>query len=168
MRIVQLLLGVALLGAACTPIQPNPPANSAVAHRTPPAAQTATVVAAPTATLPADAGIILEPEGDIQQIHDPVMTKAGDTYYVFSTGSRLIIHCSKDRIHWTWCGRVFERNPSWVADAIPGVGDLWAPDISFFAGKWHLYYSASTFGKNRSLIGLVTNLTLDAQSPDYQ
>jgi arabinan endo-1,5-alpha-L-arabinosidase len=161
MRIIRLLLVVALLSAACTPIQPQPPANSA-------AAQATTAIASPTATPQAVAGKILDPTGDIQQIHDPVMTKEGDTYYIFSTGSRIIIHCSKDMVHWEWCGRVFERNPSWVEDAVPAVGDLWAPDISFFAGKWHLYYAASTFGKNRSLIGLLTNLTLDPQSPTYK
>ncbi len=154
MRSTQLLIGIIWFIAACTPIQVNSPATS----RTLPSPQPATV----------RAGAILDLAGEIQQIHDPVMTKAGDTYYVFSTGSRLIIHCSKDMLHWRWCGRVFERNPSWVSDAIPGVGDLWAPDISFFAGKWHLYYAASTFGKNRSLIGLATNLTLDPQDPNYK
>jgi arabinan endo-1,5-alpha-L-arabinosidase len=121
-----------------------------------------------TPTQPISPGVILELEGEIQQIHDPVMTKEGDTYYIYSTGSRIIIHCSKDMIHWAWCGRVFERNPSWVTDAVPGVGDLWAPDISFFAGKWHLYYAASTFGSRLSVIGLTTNVTLDPKNPTYQ
>jgi arabinan endo-1,5-alpha-L-arabinosidase len=154
-RIVRLLIFVALLIAACTPIQPNPPTNSAAAQLTTPAQST-------------NAGVILDTQGEIQQIHDPVMTKAGDTYYVFSTGSRLIIHCSQDMIHWAWCGRVFERNPGWVQDAVPGVGDLWAPDISFFRGKWHLYYAASTFGSQVSVIGLATNATLDQKSPQYK
>lgn len=154
----RLLILAALFIAGCAPIQATPPAHS-------PAAQ---VTGAVTPAAQANAGLILPVEGDIQQIHDPVMTKAGDTYYIFSTGSRLIIHCSKDMVHWTWCGRVFERNPRWVQDAVPGVGDLWAPDISFFAGKWHLYYAASTFGNQRSVIGLATNVTLDSQNPQYK
>lgn len=113
-------------------------------------------------------GVTLEPTGFIQQIHDPVLTKADNTYYVFSTGSRLIIICSPDLVTWTWCGRVFERNPAWINAAVPGVGDLWAPDISFFAGRWHLYYAGSTFGSNRSVIGLATNVTLDQASPEYR
>ncbi len=44
----------------------------------------------------------------------------------------------------------------------------WAPDILYFNGKYHLYYSISTFGSNRSCIGLVTNTTLDPQSKDYK
>jgi len=69
---------------------------------------------------------------------------------------------------WEFCGRVFAENPKWVRDAIQGVADLWAPDISFFNGKWHLYYAASTFGKNRSAIGLATNTTLNPDDPNYK
>jgi arabinan endo-1,5-alpha-L-arabinosidase len=137
-----LLACIALALAACQPIAPPTPAE----------------IMTPT---------MLEPTGFIRNIHDPVMAKEGDTYYVFSTGSRIVIICSKDMVEWEFCGRVFERNPTWLLEAIPGVTDLWAPDISFFNGKWHLYYSGSTFGSNRSVIGLATNLTLDPSSPDY-
>ena len=112
--------------------------------------------------------VMLEPEGFVQRIHDPVMAKEGDTYYVFSTGGRIMVICSQDMVTWEFCGRVFERVPVWIMKAIPGVGDLWAPDISFFNGKWHLYYAASTFGSPRSAIGLATNKTLDPNSPGYE
>jgi arabinan endo-1,5-alpha-L-arabinosidase len=115
-----------------------------------------------------ESAITLEPEGFIRTIHDPVMAKEGDTYYVFSTGARLMVICSPDMINWEFCGRVFEEVPQWVRQAVPSVGDLWAPDISYFNGKWHLYYSGSTFGSNHSVIGLATNGTLDRDSPDYQ
>ncbi|WP_243663213.1 family 43 glycosylhydrolase, partial [Rhodothermus marinus] len=51
---------------------------------------------------------------------------------------------------------------------IPGVEFPWAPDIAFFNGRYHLYYSLSTFGSQRSAIGLATNGTLDPSSPDYR
>jgi len=156
-KCVSLLITAALFLLGCAPIQATPPAHSAAAQ----------VTRAVTPAAQATTGLMLPVEGDIQQIHDPVMTKEGDTYYIFSTGSRLIIHCSKDMVHWTWCGRVFERNPGWVRDLI-GLGDLWAPDISFFGGKWHLYYAASTFGSRLSKIGLATNVTLDPQNPQYK
>ncbi|MEZ4675116.1 MAG: arabinan endo-1,5-alpha-L-arabinosidase [Caldilineaceae bacterium] len=105
--------------------------------------------------------------GIIQRIHDPVMAKEDSTYYIFSTGSRIIVICSQDMINWAWCGRAFERNPRWIEDAVPDVMDLWAPDISYFNGKWHLYYAGSTFGSNVSVIGLATNVTLDPKRPDY-
>lgn len=125
------------------------------------------VPAATESALPAQPSQTLELAGFVQRIHDPVMAKEGDTYYVFSTGSRIIVICSKDMLTWEWCGRVFDSNPAWVAAAVPGVGDLWAPDIAFFNSKWHLYYSGSTFGSNRSVIGLATNATLNPKSPDY-
>jgi arabinan endo-1,5-alpha-L-arabinosidase len=57
--------------------------------------------------------------------------------------------------------------PAWVSQAVPGVTNLWAPDISFHDGRWYLYYAASTFGSNRSVIGLFTNATLDPTDPRY-
>lgn len=112
-------------------------------------------------------GPILEPAGFVK-VHDPVMAKDGNRYYVFSTGSRIPILCSQDMTNWEFCGRVFADNPKWIGTAIDDVIDLWAPDISFVNGKWHLYYSASTFGKNRSAIGLATNVTLNPDDPNYK
>jgi putative isomerase len=101
--------------------------------------------------------------------HDPVIAREGDTYYVFSTGNGLLLHRSRDLDTWERVGRVLAEIPAWTRAAVPGLKEhLWAPDISFFNGRWHLYYSASTFGKNRSAIGLVTSPTLDANRPDYR
>ena len=61
--------------------------------------------------LPASTGTILDPQGLIQRIHDPVMAHEGGMYYVYSTGSRIPFICSPDMITWESCGRVFERNP---------------------------------------------------------
>ena len=44
---------------------------------------------------------------------------------------------------------------------VPGAVDPWAPDVSFFAGRWHVYYAVSTFGAKRSAIGVATSPTLD-------
>ena len=96
------------------------------------------------------------------------MIQEGVRYYLFSTGAGVPIRCSVDRVTWTNCGTVFEGAPQWAQDAIPGVSDLWAPDISYFDGEYHLYYSASTFGRNTSAIGLATTPTLDQSSDDYE
>jgi arabinan endo-1,5-alpha-L-arabinosidase len=105
----------------------------------------------------------------LPRVHDPVIAKEGETYYVFSTGRGILLHTSKDRVDWVRKGRVFEQAIPWTAATIPGSTDhYWAPDISYFNGKWHLYYSVSTFGKNRSGIGLATNVTLDSTRPDYK
>lgn len=159
-RTKKLFFLLLLFVTGCRPIQ-APHAQQAA-----PIQATAT----PQAIAGADSktGRLLEPTGFIQRIHDPAIAKEGATYYIFSTGSRLIVICSEDLLEWRWCGRVFDRNPTWLTDAVPGVGDLWAPDISYFAGKWHLYYAGSTFGSQRSVIGLATNVTLDPERPDYQ
>ena len=75
------------------------------------------------------------------------------------------IRCSPDLHQWTRCGHVFDTIPAWIHETSPQTKDLWAPDISFFDGKYHLYYSFSIFGKNTSGIALATNETLDSTSP---
>ena len=102
-------------------------------------------------------------------VHDPVMIKAGDTYYVFSTG--LAVKTSKDMVNWTNAGPVFDRSAaplSWWNDDIPGKVGLWAPDIHYADGKYHLYYSVSAWMNFKSSIGYATNTTLDQNSPDYK
>ncbi len=110
--------------------------------------------------------------GDLERVHDPVIAQEGITYYLFSTNrgpdGHIPIRCSTDLHTWTSCGAVFPKLPDWVNRYIPGARSLWAPDISKFNGKYCLYYSASTFGKNRSAIGLATNETLDTKSPNYR
>ncbi len=114
---------------------------------------------------------MLELSGDLA-VHDPSIIREGDTFYVFATGNRragvLPMRCSTDLYHWTRCGQVFNSLPAWATQEIPGARSAWAPDISHYNGKYHLYYSVSTFGKNDSAIGLATNQILDPNSPDYQ
>ncbi len=155
-----LLYVLALLLAGCVAPAAAPVGETAP---TPTAGETVPPPAEEEAMVPA----AVEPEGFIQRIHDPVIAKEGDTYYVFSTGARIIIICSPDLVTWEFCGRVFERYPAWTPEVNPQLVDAWAPDISFFNGKWHLYYSVSTFGSQNSAIGLATNVTLDPDSPDY-
>jgi arabinan endo-1,5-alpha-L-arabinosidase len=45
--------------------------------------------------------------------------------------------------------------------------NYWAPELYEHDGTWYLYYAASTFGSNRSVIGLRTSPTLDPADPDY-
>src|SRR6185369_7073432 len=107
-------------------------------------------------------------KGDIRQVHDPSIIKEGNTYYVFSTRAGIAIRCLKDLIHWQLCGDVFAHLPEWALKDVPGLRGLWAPDVSYFNHKYHLYYSASTFGSNHSSIGLATNETLDPASETYR
>jgi arabinan endo-1,5-alpha-L-arabinosidase len=110
---------------------------------------------------------IAELKGDLVPVHDPCIIKSGTTFHLFCTGQAhdptglLPWRVSSDLVDWRLQGRIFETIPRWASEAVPGVAGLWAPDISFFNGRFHVYYSVSTFGSNHSAIGLVTNQTLD-------
>jgi arabinan endo-1,5-alpha-L-arabinosidase len=96
--------------------------------------------------------------------HDPVVIAAHGQYYEFNTGDRIPTKTSTDLRSWQDAPRAFDAKPAWIAQRVSGVQDLWAPDISFFGGLYHLYYSASTFGSNRSCIGHATRAALNAGS----
>jgi arabinan endo-1,5-alpha-L-arabinosidase len=145
------------------------------------AAMQGTLLAGLSITLPleaarADAPQAINPKmnGSISPVHDPSAIRQGDTYYVFSTnlgggaGAQIPWRTSKDLLTWDKGGYIFSDIPEWATAAVPGTGGIWAPDVSFYSGKFWLYYACSTFGKNRSAIGLATNVTLDPKSPDFR
>lgn len=101
-------------------------------------------------------------------VHDPVMIKQGNTFYLFCTGFGIAVWSSKDLKVWRKEAPVFAKAPQWAVDTIPGFrGHIWAPDISYHNGQYYLYYSVSAFGKNTSAIGVATNKTLDSSSKDF-
>ena len=102
-------------------------------------------------------------------VHDPVMVKEKNTYYIFCTGFGVSVWSSKDLKNWRKEKSVFDKAPEWAVKAIPGFrGSVWAPDISYHNGKYYLYYAVSAFGKNTSCIGLAVNKTLDSASSDFK
>ena len=116
-----------------------------------------------------------ELSGDQGGTHDPSIIKEGDTWYVFASGKdpmggHVPIRCSTDLLTWKHCGSVFQQLPDWLTNdpLVPHAQGIWAPDISYFEGQFHLYYAYSLFGKNTSGIGLATNVTLDSHRPDYK
>ncbi len=108
-------------------------------------------------------------------VHDPAMARQGGTYYLFSTGDpagtigngNIQIRTSHNLRDWQYAGTVFGQKPAWITDTLGQIPNLWAPDISYFGGLWHLYYAGSSFGSNNSVIGLATTPTLDPRSPRY-
>lgn len=103
------------------------------------------------------------------RVHDPVMAKHGDTYYLFATGRGISVWSSTDMKQWKREKPVFEEPPHWTVQAVPTFkGHFWAPDISYHNGLYYLYYSVSAFGKNTSCIGVATNVTLDPEHPDFE
>jgi arabinan endo-1,5-alpha-L-arabinosidase len=135
--------------------------------------------------------------GEYHGTHDPSIAFDHGTYYVFATGAvhpqgpmpppappvpgapavtrpataqlpQFQIRCSKDLHEWKRCGAVFPSIPAWIQEMSPKTEELWAPDISYFDGLYHLYYAFSAFGVNTSGIALATNETLDSTSPKYK
>jgi len=111
---------------------------------------------------------IVAQTGAVRFVHDPCIIKAGEYYYIFSTGDRIEMRRSKDLQSWDRLNQVFESIPEWGIEEVPGVTNIWAPDIFYRDSTYYLYYSLSTFGSNRSRIGLAINKTLDPDSPDYE
>ncbi|WP_276484213.1 arabinan endo-1,5-alpha-L-arabinosidase [Paraflavitalea pollutisoli] len=102
------------------------------------------------------------------QVHDPVMIKQDDTYYLFCTGRGISVWSSKDRKQWQREKQVFDTLP-WGVQAVKGFRNhIWAPDISYHNGTYYLFYSVSAFGKNTSCIGLATNKTLHPGDPAFK
>lgn len=108
--------------------------------------------------------------------HDPTIVRDDDgTYVMFSTdacggaasdspgtmrtpvaGAHL--RTSPDLVNWTWHGTALDGVPP-AARAWTKATGLWAPEVVRWPTpdghpRFHMYYSASTFGSNTSAIGL--------------
>jgi hypothetical protein len=95
--------------------------------------------------------------------HDPsTMIKDGNRYYVFYTSERIRYKYSTDLRNWTHGGVIQPSTPpTWATTAVPNFdGNYWAPDVAFFNGKYHVYYSVSSWGTIDSAIGLATSPSL--------
>jgi beta-xylosidase len=68
---------------------------------------------------------------------DPTVVLFEGTYYLYPTGDNVSYHVytSRDLVHWTKGGRVFQ----------PGPRDVWAPDVFRDPndGKFYLYYTVN-------------------------
>ncbi|WP_062314004.1 arabinan endo-1,5-alpha-L-arabinosidase [Demequina rhizosphaerae] len=123
------------------------------------------------------AATALELAGDIHT-HDPALVAGedGEDWYVYSTGdvqkgfgSPQIRRSTDGGETWEYVGTVWDETDdvAWVYDEVSGVQNFWAPELVEHDGTWYLYYAASSFGTNGSLIGLMTSPTLDVDDPDY-
>lgn len=103
------------------------------------------------------------------RVHDPstILPEAG-AYWMFGTGHGVTAYRSPDLVTWQQGPRVLPELPAWHRDRVPANrGHLWAPDVIRAAdGRYLLYYSISSWGRNTSAIGLATARTLDWTAPD--
>jgi arabinan endo-1,5-alpha-L-arabinosidase len=109
-------------------------------------------------------------EGVLEGMPDPAVIQGEDgRFYIFATGQGLPIYRSDDLVKWELIDRVFDTPvPAWSKEAIPPTEGIWAPDIVKFKDKYYVYYCVSSFGSQRSVIGVAVNKTLDPASSDYK
>ena len=97
--------------------------------------------------------------GDVG-VHDPtIVVRPGGGYLLAHTGDNIALKTSSDRTAFRNAGAVFPGGAPWTTTYTGGSRNLWAPDLSYRDGRYWLYYSASTFGSNRSAIFLATSTT---------
>ncbi len=163
------------IGCGATPSAPSAPTQVGAVSGAQLPTPTPTPPPAQAPAMPNDSLADNTLTGDVQPVHDPSIIRQGTTYYLFTTdviglppGNYLPIRCSTDKVNWSACGSVFSSIPSWVQNRVPGIAQLWAPDISYFNGLYHLYYAGSILQSQRSVIGLATNTTLDPRDPAYR
>ena len=102
--------------------------------------------------------------------HDPTIVRGDDgLWYMFSTDAAAgvdripvgaHVRTSPDLVTWTYRGTALDGVPE-AAAQWSGAAGLWAPEVVRWpnpdaAQRWHMYYSASTFGSRTSAIGLAT------------
>lgn len=102
-------------------------------------------------------------------VHDPVVIKQNDTYYLYCTGEGITCYSSLNLKDWKSEPAVFKEKPKWTDTVVPNFENhIWAPDISYHNGKYYLYYAVSAFAKNTSAIGVAINNTLNPKDKKYK
>lgn len=160
---LRVLLGLSLLLVGCASVPASPRSNLAPAAPSAPASSSTFDLTAPSTST----------QGAVHPVRDPSLIHVNGTWYLFITdhpawAGSLPILCSPDAATWHQCGSVFAHMPSWIPQRLPGIANLWAPDISFFNGVFHVYYTASLANTESTIIGLATNTTLDPADSAYK
>lgn len=121
-----------------------------------------------------DASIVLDKKNwGTLGAHDPSIFKDKDTYYVFSTDARvggpatagIQVRKSKDLINWEFLGQALDGIPEQAKKWSRAQG-IWAPEVTKVGDEYYLYYCASSFGKNKSYIGLLKSKSIEGPWED--
>jgi arabinan endo-1,5-alpha-L-arabinosidase len=95
--------------------------------------------------------------------HDPslVIRPSPPRYIVNSTGNETRVFTDRSQLDRTVPALL--PPPLWWRAYNP-QGIDWAPDVSFHDGQYWMYYAVSSFGSNRSVIGLALSLSAEPGS----
>src|SRR5688500_18503621 len=75
-----------------------------------------------------------------EQIADPFVYRAGDSYYLYGTSARdgLLVWTSSDLVNWQPRGHAYQRSDdSWARR------DFWAPELIEHRDKFYLHFTAN-------------------------
>ncbi|HLL65507.1 MAG TPA: family 43 glycosylhydrolase [Micromonosporaceae bacterium] len=114
--------------------------------------------------------------GDLR-MHDPSVIKVGSCYYGFSTGfeggpgsGSVTIRKTCDATlygGWAYVGTVWNSVPSWITARLGSTPpNIWAPDITYFNGRYRLYYAASIWGRSAAVTGMATATNIEGPWTD--
>jgi arabinan endo-1,5-alpha-L-arabinosidase len=125
------------------------------------------------ATSPAAAAEPMPRLGGNTFIHDPSIIVDDTGWASFATGVERAADggmprtkSSPDGITWSETGAIPGGMPDWVEDELGYLPrNVWAPSVTLHEGTAYLYYSVSSFGRNDSAIGLMTNDAFEAAAP---
>lgn len=101
-----------------------------------------------------------------QHVHDPSLVQIGGRTFCFSTSGDgfTVVRDSTDLISWRVLGPIFQEHPAWIAERYDHRS-IWAPEVVVLEDRVRVYYTASNFGTNLSVIGLAENLRFDPERP---
>jgi arabinan endo-1,5-alpha-L-arabinosidase len=94
--------------------------------------------------------------GDLNS-HDPAIYKEGSTWWIFRTwGAGIGVAFSGDGHAWNTGTPIYSGGLSWWGQYNGNTAWTWAPSVVDYKGKALCYYAVSTFGSQKSAIGLTT------------
>jgi arabinan endo-1,5-alpha-L-arabinosidase len=93
--------------------------------------------------------------------HDPNIYKTSSTWWIFETTDNggIGVKYSADGHAWTQGLPIFPGGLAWWSSYLPAgkTAMVWAPGCGEYAGNGYCYYAISSFGSQKSAIGLTTS-----------
>ena len=93
--------------------------------------------------------------------HDPHLYKSGATWWLFETTDNggIGVKYSSNGTAWTQGGPIFSTGLAWWKNYLPSdkTAMVWAPGCGEYNGLGYCYYAISSFGSQKSAIGLATS-----------
>jgi arabinan endo-1,5-alpha-L-arabinosidase len=99
-------------------------------------------------------------------VHDPTVIAFGGRYFCFSTSGDGfgVLRSSENLKDWTVHGPILPDSPEWLRSRYRHRS-IWAPDVLVLGNRLRVYYCASDWGTNKSVIGVAENVRFNPDKP---